>query len=93
MEDQLDITTPSAYKSLEEIRARKDSLKKEIRKDDQQIRTHWNSLFHRPEALGVMTPTKRITGLMSTGAGVLDGIILGWKLYRKFKGNKRSKRR
>ncbi|MBR5656312.1 MAG: hypothetical protein IKW98_06480 [Prevotella sp.] len=91
MDNQLDITTPSPYKSLEEIRARKDSLIKEIRKDDKQIRTHWNSLFHRPEAVGLMTPTKRITGLMSTGAGVLDGLILGWKLYRKFKG--KTKRR
>lgn len=91
MDNQLDITTPSPYKSLEEIRARKDSLIKEIRKDDKQIRTLWNSLFHRPEAVGLMTPTKRITGLMSTGAGVLDGLILGWKLYRKFKG--KTKRR
>ena len=93
MENELDITTSAAYKSLEEIRTRKDLLKKQIRKDDQEIRTLWGNLFHKPEPLGVMTPSKRITGLMSTGAGVLDGIILGWKLYRKFKSGKRSKRR
>jgi hypothetical protein len=93
MENELDITTSAAYKSLEEIRTRKDSLKKQIRKDDQEIRTLWGNLFHKPEPLGVMTPYKRITGLMSTGAGVLDGIILGWKLYRKFKSGKQSKRR
>ena len=93
MENQLDITTPSPYKSLEEIRTRKDSLKKEIRNDDREIRSLWSDLFHKPEVMGVTTPTKRLTGLMSTGAGVLDGIILGWKLYRKFKSGKRSKRR
>lgn len=93
MDNQLDITTTPTYKSLEEIRTRKDSLKKEIRQDDKQIKGLWGDLFHKPEAMGVMTPSKRITGLMSTGAGVLDGLILGWKLYRKFKGNKRTKRR
>ena len=91
MDNQLDITTTPTYKSLEEIRTRKDSLKKEIRQDDKQIKGLWGDLFHKPEAMGVMTPSKRITGLMSTGAGVLDGLILGWKLYRKFKG--KTKRR
>ena len=28
---------------------------------------------------------------MSTGAGVMDGIILGWKLYRKFYSGKKTK--
>ena len=32
------------------------------------------------------TPTQRFSGAISTGAGILDGLILGWKLYRKFSG-------
>ena len=29
--------------------------------------------------------------MMKTGAGVLDGLILGWKLYRKFGGGSKKK--
>ena len=93
MENQFDITTSAPYKSLEEIRDRKYALKAQIRKDDQQIKELWGDLFHKPDMLVASTPSKRLTGLMSTGAGVLDGLILGWKLYKKFKGNKTFKRR
>lgn len=93
MENQFDITTSAPYKSLEEIRDRKYALKAQIRKDDQQIKELWGDLFHKPDMLAASTPSKRLTGLMSTGAGVLDGLILGWKLYKKFKGNKTFKRR
>jgi len=81
--------TPTTYRSLEEIRTRKDALLEEIRKDDKQMKGLWNNLFHKPTALTAATPSKRISGLMSTGAGVLDGLILGWKLYRKFKKKSR----
>lgn len=92
---QFDSTTtqPSPYKSLEEIRMRKEALRSAIRTDDQQIKTLWADLFHKPDTLMAATPSKRISGLMSTGAGLLDGLILGWKLYKKFKGNKLFKKR
>jgi hypothetical protein len=46
------------------------------------INTLWKTLFHKKTH-----PSKgmRISELMSTGAGMLDGLFLGWKLYRKFK--------
>ena len=72
------------YKSLEAISDRKDVLLKEIRKDEKQVRQLWNQLFAKPESMSALTPSKRISTMMSTGAGVLDGVILGWKLYRKF---------
>lgn len=72
------------YKSLEAISDRKDVLLKEIRKDEKQVRQLWNQLFAKPEPMSALTPSKRISTMMSTGAGVLDGVILGWKLYRKF---------
>ena len=62
--------------SLEELQARKDLLKEEIQKEDQQIRELWNSLFHKPTMLASM---------LTKGAGIIDGAILGWKLYKKFK--------
>ena len=72
------------YKSLEAISDRKDVLLKEIRKDEKQVRQLWNQLFAKPEPMSALTPSKRISTMMSTGAGVLDGVIFGWKLYRKF---------
>ena len=57
--------------------------------DDEKIKTLWNSLFKKPDALLKSASTsKRISSLMSMGAGALDGAILAWKLYRKFKRKK-----
>lgn len=78
----------SKYNSLEAISDRKDVLRTEIRTDEKQMRQLWNQLFAKPEPLSALTPSKRISAMMNTGAGVLDGVILGWKLYRKFKKKK-----
>ena len=86
----------STYKSLSEIRIRKDMLLKDIRKDDEKIKTMWGDLFSKSEAPKNFTHPKRFSGLLSTGAGILDAAILGWKLYQKFNGKtffgKRKKR-
>ena len=78
----------ASYRSLDEIRDRKDVLLADIRKDDQQIKALWGQLFAKREPISALTPSKRISSLMTTGAGILDGILLGWKLYRKFKRKK-----
>lgn len=67
--------------SLEDIAAYKASVKEEIRKDEKRIASQWHSLFDEDERKN----TNRWMSLMNTGMGVLDGAILGWKLYRKFK--------
>lgn len=65
---------------------RKAALLKDIEADSAKIEEKWRSLFKKPDALSKpATPSQRITGIISTGAGLLDGIMLGWKLYRKFK--------
>ncbi|MBQ7421152.1 MAG: hypothetical protein IJV27_03290 [Prevotella sp.] len=81
-----EITSPT-YKSLSEIRLRKAQLLTDITKDNNKMRNMWNEIFHKPK--DKVTPTQRFSGLMSTGAGVLDGLILGWKLYRKLGGKKK----
>lgn len=79
-------STVSSYQSIEEIRQRKAALQKEIEADSAKIDEKWHSLFKKPEALSKSaTPSQRISGIISSGAGVLDGILLVWKLYRKFK--------
>ena len=79
-------STVSSYQSIEEVRLRKAALQKEIEADSAKIDEKWHSLFKKPEALSKSaTPSQRISGIISSGAGVLDGILLVWKLYRKFK--------
>ena len=77
------------YRSLEEIRMRKEMLRRELQKDNGQIKETWQGIFHSEKS---NTPSRRMSGFISTGAGVMDGIILGWKLYRKFYGGKNSKK-
>jgi hypothetical protein len=77
-------TESPVYNNLDEIRLRKAQLLTDIAKDNNRMRKMWDSLFHKRSS-GKKTPSKRFSGLLSTGAGVLDGALLAWKLYRKFK--------
>lgn len=81
-------TIQKPIRSLDEIDIRKDILRDKVHENEKEIRTLWNSLFRKPDAFTSSLPSKRFTSLISTGAGVLDGVILGWKLYRKFKKRK-----
>ncbi|GAB6981800.1 hypothetical protein [Prevotella dentasini] len=80
------ISNEPIYHTLSEIRLRKAQLLNDITKDSNKMTALWNGVFHKPKENA--TPTQRFSGMMSTGAGVLDGLILGWKLYRKFGGGK-----
>lgn len=86
----------SSYKSLSEIRLKKQLLQEEIKKDDLIIRNLWNDIFHKKDIVS-STPSKRINALLSVGAGIIDSLILGWKLYNKFNNSpllkNRSRRR
>ena len=75
-----------AYTTLRSIEERKLQLLKEIRKDNQQINKLRKQLFAKPTALTTRRGRKmNVQGLMATSAGVFDGLLLVWKLYRKFK--------
>lgn len=74
------------YTSIQEIQSRKALLRKEIQQDSLKIENQWRSLFQKPVAFKAnATPAQRIASILSTGTGVLDAFLLGWKLYRKFK--------
>ena len=74
------------YNSLNEIRLRKELLRKDIEADDAKIKKLWHSLFTKPDALAKnATKGKRIQSMINIGAGAFDGALLAWKLYRKFK--------
>ena len=76
---------PVSYDTLRSIADRKAQLLKDIRKDSDQIAKLRRKLFAKPTALTSKRKGARMQGLMTTSAGVLDGLILAWKLYRKFK--------
>lgn len=79
-------TSTASYTTIDEIRARKALLLKDIQKDSERIGRQWHSLFRKPTALTKgATASQRITSLVNAGAGMLDGILLAWKLYRRFK--------
>lgn len=71
------------YNTLHEIRLRKELILSEIKRDNQQINVLWKELFRKPEQNKKKGFT--LASLMTTGAGVADGFMLAWKLYRKFK--------
>lgn len=79
-------TTPATYHSLAELRMRKSLLLKDIQKDSDKIDQQWHSLFQRPQSLSKdAAPSKRIGSIISLGGSFIDGALLAWKLYRKFK--------
>ncbi|MCI6671671.1 MAG: hypothetical protein SOX84_02635 [Prevotella sp.] len=79
---ELQNSTP--YSTLDEIRLRKAQLHTEILKDENRIGSLWKHLFHKPKA--ETNPNERFVNLMKSGMGVIDGLILGWKLYKRFGG-------
>ena len=77
------------YRSLNDIRLRKEALRKDIEADNAKIKALWESIFIRPEAFSRnASKGKRIQSFISIGAGAFDGALLAWKLYRKFKRKK-----
>ncbi|WP_077196389.1 hypothetical protein [Prevotella ihumii] len=77
------------YRTLSDIRLRKAQLLTEITKESNSMNVLWSSLFQKPN--NSATPSKRFSGVMATGVGVVDAVILGWKLYRKFSGKPKQK--
>ena len=77
-------TNTNLYTTLRSIEERKMQLRKEIRKDNDKINKLRKDLFAKPTALTSKRGKLNVQGLMNTGAGVFDGLLLVWKLYRKF---------
>lgn len=76
------------FNSLDEIEAYRDQLKLELHKDEEHIASLWKGLFCKEEPRRPKTPMQRVLSMVNVGSGVLDGVILGWKLYRKFSGGR-----
>lgn len=69
--------------TLSEIQRRKAELLQEIRNDNKEISTLWHEIFNKPDA--VRKKGFSMSGIMTTGAGVVDGLLFAWKLYKRLK--------
>lgn len=74
-----------AYTNLRDIRLRREYLLKEIQKEQKTMGQLRQSLFKKD------SPSKRggrrfsLSAILTAGGGILDGALLAWKLYRRFK--------
>ncbi len=71
------------YSSLSDIMRRKAQLKDSLTANEKRIGTLWKSLFQQ-DKLKTNSPSMKLANIISTSAGLLDGALLGWKLYRRF---------
>ena len=81
------------YRSLEEIRQRKDELLKELQKDNTQFSTFWDQVFLKREN---NTKSDYIAGLISNGIVAFDTFMLIRKLMKSYGflfGKKKKKKK
>lgn len=81
-----DSATSSGYRTLSDIRLRKAQLQTELTRDTNRARGIWEGIVHPKKTAGKSRGKFSAASLITTGAGVLDGALLAWKLYRKFGG-------
>ena len=76
--------------SLKTLNEQRASIKSEMNAKEKEMRKLWNNLFHKePQTLREsLSPTHRALSMLSSSTAVIDGLLLGWKLYRRF-GRKR----
>lgn len=92
------VEQPQNMKSLEDIAAYKDKLRKQIEHEEECIAGKWNELFHKEEPVP-QGKAQKLLRMVSLGTGMFDGMMLGWKLYRKYQegaflfGGKKKKHR
>ena len=75
--------TKREFRSLSDIVAYKQQLHEKIDKDEETIASKWNDLFHKEETMP-QGKAQKFAKMLSLGTTMFDGMMLGWKLYRKY---------
>jgi hypothetical protein len=78
------------YRTLEEIRQRKNELRRQIDRDNEHISQLWGSLFVKRQE---STTGQFVTNLLSHGAMMIDAFLMVRKLRRDYGGVIQSLRR
>lgn len=74
---------PTSYRTLEEIRQRKDELLNQLQNDNKQFTTIWNQLFVKRED---SSKGDYIAGLVANSVTVIDLFLLYRKLRKSYGG-------
>ena len=69
------------YRTLDEIRLRKDELLEQLQQDNTRFSTLWKQVFLKREE---STKTEYITGLVSNGIMAVDTILMVRKLVKNY---------
>lgn len=76
----------TAYKTLREIRQRRRQLEREINAETKQMKRLRRQLFSSGTTAGRRKGKRfSVSTILTTGSGLLDGALLAFKLYRRFK--------
>lgn len=73
------------YNDISDIIQKKEELRKAITQKEKKINILWDDIFHPKEENTFSTPSQRLLKYANTGLGLMDGMLLGWKLYRRLK--------
>lgn len=79
---QKNINTP--LDSLEQIMIEKENLRSEMSLHEQKMAEIWHATFREPTPEEQASPTKKAIAWVTASAGIIDGALLGWKLYKRF---------
>ncbi len=69
------------YDSLSALRIRKHELEKEFEKDEEKMKELWADLFEEEKTDNM---SDRVSSMVKMGIGAFDGVMLCWKLYKKY---------
>lgn len=75
--------------SLETLQLYKEQLRNELCSSEERLGDLWESMFRQPTAEDMSSPTKRLMAKVSSASALIDGAILGWKLYCRLGGTLR----
>lgn len=68
---------------IENIQAQRDALLSQMDKSEQCIRRYWGALTTKPESAG---KTQQVMYQIEKGLAIYDGVMTGYKLYKRLKG-------
>lgn len=73
------------FSDLSDLRRYKEELKGKIQSDEDIIAGEWHKIFYPPVRRGQTSTQQRLSNMMNVGVAVFDGLMLTWKLYRKYR--------
>lgn len=78
--------TPISITSLESLCMRKQQLRDDLDDSEEKLADIWTALFRKPSEEELNSPTKRVLATITSASAMIDGALLGWKLYRRLGG-------